>query len=53
LEDSHPKWAFLAYGCWGLVLFVACFFLSAEAERDYLEGEEPDLTEFSSELLDG
>jgi len=32
---------------------VACFFLSAEAEREYLEGEEPELTEFSSEYHEG
>jgi len=53
LQDSHPKWAFLTYGCWGLVLFVACFFLSADAEKEYLDGEEPELTEFSSEYLEG
>lgn len=52
-EDFHPKWAFLIYGCWGLVLIVAASFLSAEAEKEWLEGEEPELTDYSSELLEG
>lgn len=52
LQDVHPKWAFLVYGCWGIVLGIGCCFLSAEAERDFLEGEEPAPTEFSSEILE-
>lgn len=53
LQDYHPKYAFLGHGVFGFILFVACFFLSADAERDYNEGEEPELTEFSSEYHDG
>lgn len=52
-EDYHPKWLFLGYGCWGLVLLVAAFFLSAEAEKEWLDGEEPAVTDFSSEYLEG
>jgi hypothetical protein len=36
-----------------LVLVVAAFFLSAEAEQEWLDGEEPPVTEFSSEYYDG
>ena len=52
-EDFHPKWAFLIYGCWGLVLLITSFFLSAEAEKEWLDGEEPDITEYSSEYFEG
>jgi len=52
-EDYHPKWAFLIYGSWGLVVLVAAAFLSSEAEKEWLDGEEPEITDYSSEYHDG
>ena len=52
-EKFHPKYSFLGYGSYGLVLFVACFFLSAASEREYARGEVPYQSDFSSELKDG
>lgn len=53
MEKYHPKYAFLAYGCYGLFLGVATFFLSAEAEQEFIAGDEPVLTEWSSEIEEG
>jgi len=53
LQETHPKYAFLGYAIMGFIVGVSCIFLSHEAEREYLPGEEPDPTEFSSELLEG
>jgi hypothetical protein len=53
MEDIHPKWAFLAYGCFGLVVAFSCIFLSREAEIEFLEGEEEYVSHYSSEYLDG
>ena len=53
MEDIHPKWAFLAYGCFGLLVGIACCFLSREAEVELLEGEEEYVSHFSSEYTEG
>ena len=53
LEEAHPKWVFLGHGCYGFVLAVATCFLSTDAEREFLVGEEPDVTEWSSEFMAG
>ena len=52
-EKYHPRYSFLGYGLYGLVLFIACFFLSAASEREYARGEVPYQSDFSSELKDG
>lgn len=53
MEDIHPKWAFLMYGIWGGIVGISCFFLSAEAEADRLEGEEDYESHFSSDYVRG
>ena len=53
MEKYHPRYAFLGYGFYGLFLGVAVFFVSSDAEKEYLRGEEPVLSEWSSELKDG
>ena len=53
MEKYHPKYAFLAYGCYGLFLGIGSFFLSNEAESDFIAGDEPVPSEWSSELLEG
>lgn len=53
MEDIHPKWAFLMYGIWGGIIGIACFFLSAEAEADRLEGEEEYESHWSSDYVRG
>ena len=53
MERYHPRNAFLFYGVYGLVVMVACFFLSSEAELNYLVGEKEIITEWSSEVLAG
>lgn len=49
MEDVHPKWAFLGYGVWGGILGISCIFLSADCERDQLEGEEEYVSHWSSD----
>lgn len=51
MQDMHPKWAFLMYGIWGGILSIVCFFLSAEAEADRLEGEEEYESHWSSDYV--
>jgi len=41
MERYHPRYAFLGYGIYTLFLSIACFFLSSDAEKIYLEGELP------------
>jgi len=53
MERYHPKNAFLMYGLYSLVVMVCCFFLSSEAELNYLVGEKEIITEWSSEIQDG
>lgn len=53
MERYHPRYAFLGYGIYTLLLAIACFWLSADAERIYLDGEEIYVSEYSSELLSG
>mmetsp|Transcript_1696 Transcript_1696/g.2992 ORF Transcript_1696/g.2992 Transcript_1696/m.2992 type:complete len:173 (-) Transcript_1696:582-1100(-) len=52
MDQYHPRYAFLAYGVYGIILGSACFFLNKEAEKEYLDGEEPELTHWSSELME-
>ena len=52
MEDYHPKWAFLSYGIYGLIIAIACIFLSKEAEMEYVEGEPEYVSHFSSEYQD-
>jgi hypothetical protein len=53
MEDIHPKWAFLMYGIWGGILGIVCFFLSAEAEKERNDGEEEEISHFSSDYVQG
>lgn len=53
MDQYHPKYAFLIYGVFGGVLGLSCFFLRREAENEYVDGEVPELTEWSSELISG
>jgi hypothetical protein len=53
MERYHPRYAFLGYGIYTLILGIACFWLSSDAERIYLEGEVQYVSEYSSELLSG
>lgn len=50
MEIYHPKYAFLAYGIWGVILFIISFFLSKEAEIEFIPGEEV-ISHYSSELV--
>lgn len=50
MEKFHPKYAFLFYGCFGLFVFISCLFLSSDAEKEFIKGDEPVLTEWSSEI---
>jgi hypothetical protein len=52
MEKYNPRYAFLGYGIYGLFVGTSCFFLSNEVEREYIIGEEPIPSEFSSELLE-
>lgn len=52
MEKYHPKYAFLGYGFYGLFLGIATFFLSNEAEQEFILGEEPEPSEWSSVLRD-
>lgn len=52
-ERFHPKYVFFIYGFFGLFLAIIAFFLSNEAEREYLTGEEPEPSDFSSEVKFG
>jgi hypothetical protein len=53
MERYHPRYAFLGYGIYTLFLAIACFWLSSDAEKIYLEGEVQYVSEYSSELLSG
>jgi hypothetical protein len=41
MEKYHPKYAYLGYSIYASFLGISCFFLSANAERDYLRNEKP------------
>ena len=41
MEKFHPKYAFLGYGFYGLFAFISCLFLSSDAEKEFLKGDEP------------
>lgn len=53
MERYHPRYAFLLYGVSGLILGICCFFLSSDAEKNYIAGEKEIITEWSSELKAG
>ena len=53
MEKYHPKYAFLGYGIFGLFVFISCIFLSDDAEKEYLRGDEPMLSEWSSVIQEG
>lgn len=53
MERYHPRYAFLIYGIYTFILAIASCFLSSDAEKIYMEGESPPLSEYSSELLSG
>ena len=53
MEKYHPKYAFLGYGFFGLFVGVSCFWLSSDAEKEFIKGDEPVASEWSSELKDG
>ena len=53
MEDIHPKWCFLMYGIWGGILGIACIFLSSEAEKDRIDGEEDYVSHWSSDYVEG
>ena len=53
MEKFHPKYAFLGYGLFGLFVFISCIFLSSDAEKDFLKGDEPMLSEWSSVIEQG
>ena len=52
-EKFHPKYVFFIYGCFGLVCGVSAFFLSDASEKEFLSGEEPDISDYSSEYIEG
>jgi uncharacterized membrane protein YfcA len=52
-EKFHPRWVFLLYGCSVLVVGVYAFFLSNQAEAEYLNGDEPEASDYSSEYIEG
>jgi hypothetical protein len=53
MERYHPRYAFLGYGIYTLILSISCFWLSSDAEKIYLDGEVPPTSEYSSEILSG
>jgi len=50
LEDTHPKYIFLSYAIFGVIVGGSSIFLNAEAEMEYLPGEEPWNSDYSSSL---
>jgi drug/metabolite transporter (DMT)-like permease len=50
-QDYHPKYGFLAFAIWGLILTISSCFLSSEAEMEQIAGQETYSHE-SSELLE-
>ena len=50
MEKYHPKYAFLGYGIYGLFLGIACFWLSAASEREFVRGEVREHSDYSSQL---
>jgi len=53
MEKYQPKYAFLGYGLYGLIVGFACCFLSTASEREFIRGEVPMQSDFSSELVNG
>ena len=53
MEKYHPKYAFFGYGIFGLFVCISAFFLSADAEKEFIKGDEPILSEWSSEIQEG
>jgi len=51
MDQYHPKYAFLTYSIWGLVITICSFFLSREAEKEFNPGEVEIISHLSSELL--
>ena len=43
----------MGYGIYTLFLAIACFWLSSDAEKIYMPGESPPISQYSSELLSG
>jgi len=50
MERYHPKYAFFGFGLYSLIVAIACFFLSSDAEKIYNEGEVIPISEWSSEI---
>jgi len=50
MDQYHPRYAFLAYSIWGLVLTISSFFLTKEAEIEFNPGEET-VSHYSSEIV--
>lgn len=40
LQDYHPKYVFLGNGVFGTILFIVCFFLNPDAEKDDIREQE-------------
>ena len=52
MENYNPKYTYLGYAIYGFFIGISAFFLTAKAEREYLKGEEPIQSDFSSEVLE-
>jgi len=50
MDQYHPKYAFLTYSIWGLIITICSFFLTKEAEIEFNPGEDM-VSHYSSELL--
>jgi hypothetical protein len=53
MDKYHPRNAFLGYAIIGFILGIFSFFLNKEAENEFVDGEIPEDTDWSSELFDG
>jgi MFS family permease len=50
MERYHPRYAFFGFGIWSLIVAIACFFLSSDAEKIVIDGEVVKFSEWSSEV---
>ena len=53
MEKAHPRWSFLIFGTFSLYVGISCIFLSSDAEKEFIRGDEPVVSEWSSEIRDG
>jgi hypothetical protein len=54
MDNIHPKWAYLIYASFSLIVAISCIFLNKEAEVEVIDTQilEND-TDYSSVLVDG